>query len=701
MATPTTRRNRTLASCEPCRERKTRCDHGKPVCASCRRRGFDSRCYYHPAPLTKIRSASAQRLAVPTPSQPTIAAPSWSSSSAIHPRRSAAGPPKFHTWPFMSTVSDSGNLPDTPLPGSHDRKAYEAHLATMKEIVSQLRYLPVIEKCLHQYYAAKHNSLVPKPVVLHLLNALRTDLVSSGYILEETGDRVELGDISRLSESILLSSSTEVIITASLDLHGFLALFSGPNLRVETLGLLYTMAARASAFFIDCDEGKDAAFVPDMVWYSTVILRLARDLAPLSNDVIIWLANENGQLRSFLEGDTSLGVWRLVGDLSTDLLALGLNREATYSPERTPFFLAECRRRCFVTEYYLEKMFGLIFNLPPRITSRYVDVKLPLDLSDDELFAQTPQDLEDAKGRLTEDGWNTDGKLRAATWARLRYILSQFREGIVEYNFQASQAADPAQLRELSSRCRQTWDNLLPHLRYTQDCWESDMPLSTCYMHAKVHLAYLQIHFQIHHLLGENSSTPLPELLDVSANILETVVQMGNTRRKGAFTLHDLPEILLACGLPSAAVLLTTLENNTQDLSSILPPGIKTSSVIRNVAVLTSHLERVASSRERNQAFCLQAAKAITEKLDRILDKLATSKFQARTIADVATRVDVMNSMPTPTTDLDASLTGGDSAGDGDREIGTFNLDDYDNPDLMSWAIDFDLGSMASEWTMM
>ncbi|GLA67263.1 hypothetical protein AtubIFM54640_010242 [Aspergillus tubingensis] len=543
----------------------------------------------------------------------------------------------------MSTVSDSGTLPDIPLAGSHDSKAHEAHLATMKEIVSQLRYLPVIERCIHQYYSAKHNSLVPKPVVLQLLKALRTDLVSSGYIFGETGGRVELGDISRLSESVLLSSSTEVTITASLDLHGFLALFCGPNLRVETLGLLYTMAARASAFFVDRDEGKDAAFVPDMIWYSTVILRLARDLAPQSNDVIIWLANENGHLRSFLEGDTSLGVWRLVGDLSTDLLALGLNREATYSPERIPFFLAECRRRCFVTEYYLEKMFGLLFNLPPRITSQYVDVKLPLDLSDDELFAQTPNELENAKSRLTEDGWNTDGNLRAATWARLRYILSQFREGIVEYRLQASQTADPAQL----------------------------------------------------------SSTPLPELLDVSANILETVVLVGNTRRKGAFTSHDLPEILLTCGLPSAAVLLATLENNTQDSSSNLPPGMRTSAVIRNVSVLTSQLERVASSRERNRAFCLQAAKAITEKLDKILDKLATSKFQARTISDVATRVDVMDSMPTPTTDLDASLTSEESSGDGDREIGAFNLDDYENLDLMSWVIDFDLGNTASDWIMM
>jgi hypothetical protein len=70
-------------------------------------------------------------------------------------------------------------------------------------------------------------------------------------------------------------------------------------------------------------------------------------------------------------------------------------------------------------------------------------------------------------------------------------------------------------------------------------------------MHAKVHLSYLQIHFQIYHLLGENSSSPLPELLDVSANMLETVVKMGNSRSKGAFTFNDLPEIVRTPTLPS------------------------------------------------------------------------------------------------------------------------------------------------------
>lgn len=175
----------------------------------------------------------------------------------------------------------------------------------MKEIVSQLKYLPIIEKYLHQYYSFKQNVLVPKAIVLHLVETLRKDLVSSGHILGETDERVELGNVSEISEAVLRSSSTEVVIAPSLDLHGFLALFCGTNLRVETIGLFYAMAARASLFFVDRDEDKDDEFLQDMVWYSTLSLRLARDLAPQSTDVIIWLANENVQLLSFLEGDAS------------------------------------------------------------------------------------------------------------------------------------------------------------------------------------------------------------------------------------------------------------------------------------------------------------------------------------------------------------------------------------------------------------
>jgi hypothetical protein len=116
------------------------------------------------------------------------------------------------------------------------------------------------------------------------------------------------------------------------------------------------------------------------------------------------------------------------------------------------------------------------------------------------------------------------------------------------------------------------------------------------------------------------------------------------------------------------------------------------SAVIRNLSVLASQLESVASPRERNQAFCLQAAKAITEKLDKILDKFVTSKFQAT--PDVATSTAV-----SPTSVLNPNIDSTSAGGAGD--IDATNNDDYENFDLMSWAIDFDLGNTASNWIMM
>ncbi|OKO95921.1 hypothetical protein PENSUB_10942 [Penicillium subrubescens] len=188
-------------------------------------------------------------------------------------------------------------------------------------------------------------------------------------------------------------------------------------------------------------------------------------------------------------------------------------------------------------------------------------------------------------------------------------------------------------------------------------------------MNAKVHLAYLQIHFQIYLVLGEDSSSPIPELLDVSADILETVVQLGNSRSKA---------------------LLAALENLAQDPLKSLPPGIKTSALIRNISVLASQLESVASPRERNQVFCLQAAKAITEKLDKIIDNFATSNSLETPDITINTDVSPM-SILTPKV---ASSSGGY------EEIDAINLEDYENFDLLSWAINVDLGTSASDWTM-
>lgn len=59
---------------------------------------------------------------------------------------------------------------------------------------------------------------------------------------------------------------------------------------------------------------------------------------------------------------------------------------------------------------------------------------MPLDLADDELFADPPE-FEQARLSLTSEGWNAEGKYFSSTWARLRYILAVFREEVLEYPF--------------------------------------------------------------------------------------------------------------------------------------------------------------------------------------------------------------------------------------------------------------------------
>ena len=52
------RRNGKLWSCEACRKGKLACDHRRPVCSRCLKRGKADQCVYHPAPLTKPRTST-------------------------------------------------------------------------------------------------------------------------------------------------------------------------------------------------------------------------------------------------------------------------------------------------------------------------------------------------------------------------------------------------------------------------------------------------------------------------------------------------------------------------------------------------------------------------------------------------------------------------------------------------------------------
>ena len=96
-------------------------------------------------------------------------------------------------------------------------------------------------------------------------------------------------------------------------------------------------------------------------------------------------------------------VWQRLGDLSTDILAMGIHRESRHF-EEVPFFLQECRRRVFASSYKTDKILCTYFGRPPRLAKQYTDMRPPLDISDHCLMLEGPA-LDIEVSSLDADGW--------------------------------------------------------------------------------------------------------------------------------------------------------------------------------------------------------------------------------------------------------------------------------------------------------
>ncbi|KAI3341531.1 hypothetical protein F4824DRAFT_515086 [Ustulina deusta] len=625
MPTTSRRRNGSQASCEPCRQAKIGCSHEWPICGCCRRRAIESKCWYHPAPLAKKQGRPKQPKSRPSTessmSSQNLTLIGSENSIDASMKNPVGRSLKCYAWPFISNYP-SGIESRTPLQITADGTSWKKQLECAVEIVSQLRFITLVSKSIEEYLSFSQVSLVPRPIILQLLVSVQDSLSVFSHTEQDMSEQsTQISQqVTSTAEAILRSSTTDIAITSSLDLKDFCGLFSGENLRLETLGLLYTIAGRALLCGSDCNRLRHKEFIRQIIWCSNTSLRLAHELAPQMNDLIIWLAYENLQLTSILKGDEGLQVWRRFGDLATDIFALGLHREETYALQKVPAFLAETRRKTFAAAYHLDKVFASVYHRPPKISKRYSDCKMPLDLSDDDLLACSLQSSQMSEVKLTPEGWNIERDYRATTWARVRFILATFREEAIEKQFQPIATIQDADLRSLIDRCQLAWNSLPQHLKYSSECWSSDIPSNVCMMLGKVYLSYLHINFQIYQLSAPYHYGSRQDLLDVSVQMLETVIEMVNSQTNAHYSPKDLPQIVRAYGLPSASLLMSTLEDATYDLEKCLPTSISHASLIRKLSVFVSHLQSVPNRGESNYVFFTQAANAISYKLDHFLD---------------------------------------------------------------------------------
>jgi hypothetical protein len=126
----------------------------------------------------------------------------------------------------------------------------------------------------------------------------------------------------------------------------------------------------------------------------------------------------------------ALQLRRRHGDIAVCAIAARLHQLPAYDSHKVTA-ASEFKKRLFSSIYGSDKNHASLNGTPPALSSRFCNLNLPLDISEEELFL--PQDRLTATIRkLDANGWNTTGEFNRVSSRRAFHLLTSVREEILE-----------------------------------------------------------------------------------------------------------------------------------------------------------------------------------------------------------------------------------------------------------------------------
>ncbi|CAG8145130.1 unnamed protein product [Penicillium nalgiovense] len=644
-ASPATRKNGTLQSCEPCRRSKQRCDHDRPVCRRCTAKRISDKCFYHPAPMTRRRPSDPVNPAIVSSrltSQPTSNASSPSSGSLGNGCSFAPLEPPSALPGYLGSTSYSAVLTE-----HRSEISFEAEESTdssaglvvepdrLQSGVDVLRFLhnlTMYDMLVTRYYARTSNVIVPKIVIHELVRSVRQ--IFAGFSGDPTAQ------LQELANQMFQNTSRPMRTHKSMSVGEYCSSFTGRNLRWEALGSIFALCGMQLIITPDNDpditQGSDARTKDQLLEQVTVISTICLgfcDQASSANELLAMLQYNDAMLRTQQYGDSSYQAWRRLGDLVSTIYAAGLHLE-TNGAENCPFFLRQWRRRCFVGAFYMDKMIATFVGRPPLMNGRFCTLAAPLDLSDEVLVAGGDV-LSKAISELDSAGWNSEGKLHPVTSPRLRYHLAIIREETLEVVLGTREQHNLIQKsEEIQAKSRAIWQSAPDQLRYDR---RSNPHLNDgCFTIVYLYLDYLYTCFLLYRAVVKHTNTGQADLCDISRRVLAIVIQVNSFRTPMVDLDRHFSWIVLTYGVPSASVLLLELLRQSHEPAPHAVP-LPRAELIRNLSVFISFLSWVAGPGHGNYHTCKQAEKKLSRILDQLLDP---EPVQQHVVDDVTTGLD-------------------------------------------------------------
>ncbi|KAE8392952.1 hypothetical protein BDV23DRAFT_170597 [Aspergillus alliaceus] len=616
------RRNGKPVSCEPCRVSKIRCDHHRPTCKRCQARRMESQCFYHPAPLTRVRTnartrpkPSRKRNNTSRPRSPSHEvipeqSPATSNDENPHQHPGYLGSTSFASVfpvPELLFSADSAAVPtlSLPLDFCSIRVSYiHSHLLNLLSSPSEYRSLVI------RYYGCGLFLIIPPGLILDPLSKTQSYLERWKNSTGGAEEKTLFEELTRNSCKRLQTS------TVNTTVEEFCGSFSGPSLRWEFVGIIFALSGLASAYPEAGKPYKSGDFAMEMFAASKICMEICEQYNQL-NDLTIWLRYVTVVLASNLFGDTSNIVYRCFSELVSQAFAMGLHRQSSQQ-DGIPFFLSETRKRMFAAIFTRDKNLATYLGRPPLVDSYFCDLMLPLDLDDDEIICPTSM-RQSLVHNLDSDGWNTNypttvKPLRPVTGIRLRCCMAIIREKVLRLSLGNATTDDKTHLPDIFEQYKKAWAAIPQHYHYDTDCWKR-LDHHSCVIRLVVYLDYCYTGYQLHRILLRQNEGSRAAFLETAMKLLSAMTDFARRQAQTVALQGRYMWVFLFYGLPGAGSLVSEL-HRCNTAGTPFPATVSRPKIIRELSVLVSWLENSIVPNKPEYRTCLVINALISKLLD-------------------------------------------------------------------------------------
>ncbi|PNS15967.1 hypothetical protein CAC42_4368 [Sphaceloma murrayae] len=423
-----------------------------------------------------------------------------------------------------------------------------------------------------------------------------------------------------ISKDLFRQSCSPLQISVTTSIEAFADQITASSLRWEAVGFYLVAITRAAGDFATIDglyetDQQRSAFQKSIMHLSDSLLDMCLSLDCL-NDLQLMLQYENFVLHSVTDGDQSYQSWRRLGDVISSLYALGYHRQGDVQVN-VPNFLQELRIGAFARTYSADKNVSIFLGRPPRLHRRYCQFRIP----NSKRIMIKGSDRRPLQHPINWTDHDTFSYVTDTKWAAICAILKADLLDILEEDDRDNRRQRTESVIDCA---RLQWSALPQHLRLEQPLryhatqpFERDLLVGT-------KLNYLHTLFLAQLALVNRVSDPSPELVTVSAEILNLVAEATLLKGTLANSGTSLVWKVAYYGLAAAGMICLAILNPLRHAAS----SLSMSRVVQDLQVIVAQVETGALVHFQDANYAL--LDAATRTIKSLIDRAITGKLPQR-----------------------------------------------------------------------